>query len=221
MSQFAAVTLSHLSFFPMGPTINIKATSVEHPPFMLGRKDLWETYWDGLMLSLEAGHGGMTFCEAINVQTAGSDLVLKPVFSALLLCMSLCPPLHPNYRDFLMDILLSLLSDPVLLLRDEALFVCSVCVCSITILYVRMCNVIGLDFYTSLLRAVHCRLDRMTCRPGYSNWYLTLCSGPSVSHLMWTVARPKRADIHHFSGNHQIIIHPSIIFIFQMTYPVI
>lgn len=53
---------------------------------------------------------------------------------ALLLSMSIAPPLHANYRDFLMDILLSLLSDPLLLLWDEVVFV-SKCVDHVCLLH--------------------------------------------------------------------------------------
>lgn len=42
MSQFAAVTLTQLSLFTMSLSINITATSVEHPPFVQDWRDLWD-----------------------------------------------------------------------------------------------------------------------------------------------------------------------------------
>lgn len=89
-----------------------------------------------VVISVESGGIGTCIYTAISERNVHSWLWFS--FNCYIflhvLCMTLCTPFHPNYRDFLIDVLLSLLSEPVLLLWDEALFVC-------TFLYV--CTVAG------------------------------------------------------------------------------
>lgn len=90
---------------------------------------------------------------AEKVRTAGSNLALKPILLHLL-CMTLCTPFHPDYRGFLMDVFLSLLSDPLLLLWDEALFVCAI---------LSICTVkVWSQFDVSILWPVNYRLHHLT-----------------------------------------------------------
>lgn len=167
------------------------------PSCVRGNKKATSVLW------LQAGPGGMRYVASLICVETSSNSVRKLVFSAFLLCMSLCPPLHPNYRDFLMDILLSPLSDPLLLLWDELLFVCKgvhtcVCVCVCMLHYYTVCmhcNWIGLLHTSSGLFITGCSVWPGDLVIPTVIWpFAVVCQ---VNHLVHAAGQLRRALLRH------------------------
>lgn len=208
MSQFASVSLTQLSLSQMSPSINIKATSVEHPPTGQQRfmRDILDrlNYLDRLILSLEAGNGGIIHILCVSLSsmwTVGSKLVLSINTDAL---HESSPPTAPQLQRLpngypLVFALWS--STGPLGWGLVCLQVWFVCVCMLHHYTACMhCNWIGL-FYTSVLGSVHYRLYRMTWRQ--------LIFDPLQWFVKW--ARSCRHQVsqnmtRHFSGKHQIFL---------------